>query len=337
MSETVKAVIFPHSFVSEVNLKRVLSLFNGVLLCRLGFAEKEIFMAKYAPDMVQVLNPAEHLIPGEAFGKLLSEYRRWISVNGESGASAFFAYAQERFQGDPPVYEIRGMIRNMGKTIEQDEKAKALKRLLTLSLAEELEEEQASTQALLRAMGGLDSPLKGALEDEAPSSFLSEVTALERGTLLTEERLAQILDAWVSFYGERIPGRSPLITTEPQVFRFIAETWEEFTTEGQRLDLPGVTFRFPDISNLDRDEFLKVRETLITGSGPARVLADFFHNPEMIFSDQAVPIDDSAWRTGGVQWTFLYFVPKVEGRFPKRYAFMEALSGKIIGLVGGGD
>jgi hypothetical protein len=333
MTQNLQAAIFPHSSLSEVNLKKVLSLFEMVVLFQPWFAEKAPSMAEDSPDMVKIVNPPERLKPKEDFRNLLAEYRQWVRVNNERGFPAFLAYAQDRFREELPIYEIRGMIRNTGKTVEEDEIARVLKWHLLLHLAEELEEEQQSTETLLRAIGGLDSPLKGVLEEEDVSGSLSDFPGLERETLFTDERLAQILDAWVSLYGEKVPGRGPLVTVKPQVMRYLAETWGEFVLKGQGAGLPGFTFKSPDLSTLERNEFLKRREKVFAVAGMRQAVADFCHDPGMSFPHPEVPADEAARATGGLEWTFVYLPPTGEGKFPRRCEFMNGFSGKIIGLV----
>ena len=230
MTRKLEAAIFPHASISEENLKKVLSLFEKAILFQPWFMEKAPSFGGDSPQRVQVLNPPERLKPGEHFRTLLAEYRQWVEGNQGTGLPAFLAFARERFQ-NPAVYEIRGMIRTMGKPVEEGRTSEALQCHLTLHLAEELEEEQRSAQALLHAASRLDSPLKGAIEGEDAPGLLGGVTGFERESFFTEDRLAQIIDAWFCLYGEKVPDRVPLITLEPQVMQYLRETWEEFALE----------------------------------------------------------------------------------------------------------
>ena len=332
MPQNLQAAIFPHACVSEVNLKEVLSLFERVILFQPWFMEKRPSLAEDLPEIVQVLNPPERLKPGEDFKSLLAEYRQWIRLNKGKGFPAFLAYGEDRFQ-DPRVYEIRGMIRDMGKSDGDEEKAKALQWHLTLHLAEELEEAQEGAQALFKAAGGLDSPLKGAIEEEDLPGLLSDVPGMERESFFTEERLAQILDAWVSLHGENVPGRGPLVTLSPQVLQFLKETWEEFALESQGSGLPEFTFLSPDLSKSDRDEFRRRRETVLADTSLSRSVADFCHDPGRGFPDPESQGGKPARASGGLQWTLVYLLPTGKDKFRGKYRFMQHLSGKIIGLV----
>ena len=316
-----------------MNLKQVLCLFESLILFQPWFMEKPSSMAKDLSDMVQVLNPPERLKPGEDFRSVLAECRQWIRINEGKGFPAFLAYVRNRAQEDPHIYEIRGMIRSTGKAVEEDEKAGALKGHLTLHLAEELEQEEESMETLLKALGGLESPLKGALEEEDLPGLLSDLPGVERETYFTEERSGRVLDAWLSLYGEKVPAGNPLVTVKPRVMQYIAETWEEFFLQGQGSGLPGFTFLYPDLSVLDTEEFLKRRETVLTGSGLGEAMAAFCRDPGMGFPSPESSADGPAKAAGGLKWTFVYLPPGGKGRFPGRYEFMKGLSGKIVGLV----
>lgn len=331
ITRNLQAAIFPHASISERNLKRVLSLFEKVILFQPWFMEKAPLMARDSPHLVQVLNPPERLKPGENFRSLLAEYRQWIRGNKGMGLPAFLALGRERVQ-NPPVYEIRGMIRSTGTPVEEDEKAEALQWHLTLHLAEELEEERESAETLLKTAAGLDSPLKGALEEDAPG-LLGDVSGLERETFFTEERSAQILDAWVSLYGEKVPDRVPLVTTEPQVLEYLKETWKELAVESQGSGLPEVTFLSPDLSTLGGDSFAERRETVLAGTGLGQAVIEFCRNPGAGFSSLKRQAGEPGRPTGGLQWTFFYLPPTGKERFPRKYQFMKGLSGRILGLV----
>jgi hypothetical protein len=332
MPQNLQAVIFPHASVSEVNLKKVLSLFERVLLFQPWFMEKAPSLAEDLPDIVQVLNPPERLKPGEDFRSLLSEYRQWIRLNKGKGFPAFLAYGEDRFQ-DPRVYEIRGMIRNMGKSAGEEEKAKALQWHLTLHLTEELEEAQEGAEALFKAAGQLDSPLKGAIEEEDLPGLLSDVPGMERESFFTEERLAQILEAWVCLHGENVPDRGPLVTLSPQVLQYLKEIWEEAALESQGSSLPEWTFHSPDLSASERDDFRRRRETALTGTGLKQAVADFCHDPGRGFPQHESAAEEPEKATGSLQWTLVYLLPAGKDKFPGKYRFMQHLSGKIIGLV----
>lgn len=332
MDRSLQAVIFPHASLAEEKLKKVLSLMESVILFQPWFMDGAAFLAKYAPSMVKVLNPPEGMKPGGDFRNLLAEYRQWIRVNDDRGFPAFWAYARDRLE-DLPIYEIRGMIRNLGRPSEEDERSRALRWHLTLHLAKELEEEQESTASLLRAAGALDSPLKGAIEDEDIPGWLSDVPDVEGEGVFTEERLAMVLNAWFSLYGEQIPGRGPLVTLKPQVMQYLQETWEEFVLEGRESGLPGFTFLFPDLSNVEMEDLSRRREAALNNTDLRHAITGFCHDPGKGFPHLKSSAGELNRVNGDLQWTFLFLPPHGEKKLPRKYRFVESLSGKVIALV----
>ena len=333
MTRNLQAAIFPHASISEENLKKVLSLFEKVILFQPWFMDTTLPEAEDSAGMVQVLNPPERLKPEEDIRSLLAEYRQWTRVDRSKGFAAFLAYAADKAQEDPRIYEIRGMIRNKGGAVKEDEKAEALKWHLTLHLAEELEQEQESAKTLLRALGALESPLKGAVEEGEIPTLPSDIPGLEKEPLFTEQRLERTLEAWLALYGESVPERGPLVTVKPEVMQYLAETWEEFVLRGQSPGLPKFTFLTPDLSTLDRDELVKKREDFLAGSGLRQALAGFCLDPARGFSHPEGNVDELPVAAGSLLWTFVHLPSEGQGKLPQRYGFMKGFSGKIIALV----
>lgn len=331
MKKPLQAVIFPHSRLPEEKLKQVLSVFERVILFQPWFMEKAFSAGEEFAGMIEVLNPPERLKPAEDFKRLLAEYRQWIKLKEDRGFPASLVCAEERLEADPAIYEIRGMIRNKGRGLEVEERAKTLRWHITLHLAEEMEEEQQSAEKLLRKVSGMDSPLKGAVEGDIPGGILEDRT-LGGETLFSEKRLTQILEAWTALYEEEIEGKGPLITVQPEVMAFIVETWEEFVGGGVQ-DRPAFSFSTPDPSTLGRDEFLPWRESYLAGSGLKKAILGPLERPETGFPPMRDKAAAAVPETSGLDWAFHYLPPMGEQRLPRRFGFMKKLSGKLLGLV----
>jgi hypothetical protein len=331
MMQNFRAVLFPHSYVSEANLKQVLSFFEKAILFQPWFLEKVPPMAKEWPDLIEVANPREDFRPEEGFKGLLAEYKEWMRSNYEQGLVSFAPFTLDRQEVDAPTWEIRGMIRNVGKPTVGDQRAKSLKWHLALHLAEEMEEEQQSAGNLLRSMKGLDSPLRGAVEEEHVPGLLGD---LSQGMhFFSEERLAQILDAWFALFGEKVRGHDPFITTNPQVIKYVTEIWEEFVPEKEGSRPASFTLVSPDLSPLVEQAFSERREALFTDDVRRKAVADFFQDPEANFPHGRDLGNTPESESGYLRWTFVYFSHHGDRKIPKRYEFIKHLSGKIVGLV----
>ena len=217
----LRAVLFPHSCVSEAQLKKVLSFFEEVTLFQPWFLEKVPPLAKEWPDLIKVGKPREDFKPEETFKGVLGEYRQWMMSNYGQGHASFPAADLERLEADSPIWEIRSTIRNPGKPTREEQTREVWKWHLALHLAAEMEEEQQSAVNLLRSIAGRDSPLKGALEDEDVPGMLADLPGVEHENFFSEERSAQILEAWFALFAEKAQGDDPLVTMNPQVMKSV--------------------------------------------------------------------------------------------------------------------
>jgi hypothetical protein len=333
MMKNLRAVLFPHPYVSEVRLKRVLSLFEKVTLFQPWFLEKATPLAKEWPDLVEVADPGDEFKPKEGFKGLLAEYKQWMRSNYRQGLASIQAFARDGLEADSPTWEIKSMIRNMGRTRGKDETAKALKWHLALHLAEEMGEEQQDTADLLRSVEELGSPLKGAVEEENVAGLPGDLPGLESEHLFSEERLAQILDAWFALFGKKVRGGEALITVNPRVLKFVTDTWDEYAAGGQESRPPEFNLESADLSPLGKQEFLEKRESLFTEDKRRKAVADFFRDPGTGFHAGDLRDRPESYASR-VRWTFAYFPSLGEKRIPGRYEFIRQLSGKTVGLMG---
>ena len=329
----LRAVLFPHSYVSEANLKKLLSFFEKVTLFQPWFLEKVPPLAKEWPDLIEVGNPREDFKPEEGFTGVLGEYRQWMMSDYEPGNASFPAADLDRLEDDSPSWEIRSMIRNGGKSTREEQTRKVWKWHLALHLAAEMEEEQRSAVNLLRSVAGQDSPLKGALEEEDVPGLLADLPGMEGENFFSEERLAQILDAWFALFGQKARGDDPLMTMNPQVMKTVMEIWEEFASEKEESRPMRFTLVTPDLSRLAQQAFLERREALFVEDGRRKAVADFFRNPEANFSQGRDLLNTPKSGSGYLRWTFVSFSHPGDRRIPKRYDFIRQLSGKTVGLM----
>jgi len=333
MMQKLTAFIFPHAYLSDGNLKRVLSFFDKVTLFQPWFFEKMPPMARECPDLVAVENPREDVRPKEGFKSLLADYRHWAETNYERGLPVFAAYARDRQENESHTWEIRSMIRNAGKSSEKDEAEKALKSHLALHLAEDMEEERQGAAHLLKSVEEFGSPLKGAVEEDLPG-FVEELPRIDSEPFYSEERLTQILDAWFALFGEKVRDRVPFLTMNPQVMKFVKETWEEFAPERENAGYRSITFRSPNLSALTGHAFLTGREALFAEDKLRRkALAEWFSESGAAFPPETDLGDVPKRDTGYLRWTFLSFPDLGDWKMPKRYERIGELSGKILGLV----
>jgi hypothetical protein len=334
MMRNMRAVLFPHSFVPEEDIKKALSVFHEMTLFQPWFMARPLSLATELPELVHVLTPPNHLRPPGNFKSLLGEYRQWIRNNHDKGLAAFMTVAGARGEEDPSSWEIRSMIRQTGHAVEGAEKTISLKWHLILHLATETEEEQREAEKMWKVLGRLGSPLKGSLEEEELPGLLSDLPGLDREAIFSEERLTQILEAWVGLFSDKMAGEQPLITLNPQIMDYVIYRWEEFTSPGEGPRSSRLELTLPDLSPLSQGEFLEKRKAFFEDNGLLKTVDEFCRNPENVSKlekPDAYGLLPS--RQGSLRLTLAYLFPLRERRIPRRYEFMNHFSGKVVGFI----
>jgi hypothetical protein len=335
MIQKVRAVVFPHSFVPDGDMKRALSVFDAVTLFQPWFMRKPLSVAALLPELVRVRTPSEHLRPPGNLEALLTEYRQWIRSNDEKAFAAFLAFTGARGEEDPPSWEIRRAIGRVGQRVERADEEVSLRRHLILHLAEETEAEQREAEKMFKSLKDLGSPLKGALEEDLPG-LLSDLQGLDGEAIFSKERLTQILDAWGGLFSDKLTGEQPLLTFSPQVLKYVVDTWEELAPAREGMRPSSLELPFPDLSALSPEDFLDKRKAFLEDSALPKAVGEFCHDP----GQNVFKLRNQAHggffpsRRESVLLTLRYLFPLPEGRIPRRYEFIKPFSGKIIGLIG---
>jgi hypothetical protein len=334
MMRNMRALLFPHSFVPEEDIKKALSVFHEVTVFQPWFMTRSLSVATELPELVHVLTPPNHLRPPENFKSLLAEYREWIRNNHDNGSAAFVTFAGVGEEAEPASWEIRSMIRRRGQAGEGAEKTISFKWHLILHLATETEEEQREAEKIWKSLGKLGSPLKGSMEEEELPGLLSDLPGLDREAIFREERLAQILEAWAGLFGDKMAGERPLITFNPQIMEYIIHWWEEFTPPGKGSRSSRLELTVPDLSALSRGEFLEKRKAFFEDKGLLKAVDEFCRDPENVSKLKKPDVYGLLPSgQGSLRLTLAYLLPLRERSIPKRYEFMNHFSGKIIGFI----
>ncbi len=337
MKRNIRAVVFPHSFVPDEDIRKALSVFQELTLFQPWFMNKPLSMAAEQPDLLRVLTPSDRLRPPGKFEALLADYRQWIRTNDEKAFAAFLAYTGARAGEESPSWEIRSEIRQMGQRVEGAEESASLKWHLILHLAEETEGEQREAEKMFEFVKALDSPLKGALEEEDLPGLMSDLQSLDREVIFSKERLRQILDAWTGLFSDKIPRAQPLITFSPPVLKYLSDTWEELApaAAGEGMGVSSLELTFPDLSDLNRGAFPDKGKSFLEDSTLLKAIDEFCRDPGQKVSRLKERDGNSLMspRQGSLRLALKYLFPLGEGRILRRYEFMKHFSGKMIGLI----
>ena len=164
--EDLPAILFPHAYLPESRVKKILSFFGPLTVFQPWFMERPILGSEAnEARAVQVLRPPENLKPEKGFGTRLSEYRHWIEQNSDRGYTEFLQVSQEKDLTENTTWEIRQMIRRGGRQTSAPQEDPALKWHLILHLAQDVEDQKREADKALKALKEKDVPLKGIVEE----------------------------------------------------------------------------------------------------------------------------------------------------------------------------
>jgi hypothetical protein len=280
-SANLRGTLFPHSRLSEVQLKRVLSLFDSLNLPQPWYMEKPSFVSDAEKlGMVRVLNPPETLKPAQDFRTLLSEYKAWANLHKGSDFRAFLMASPE--EGADTTWDTRGMVRRGMTDAIPYEETHSLGWHLLLHLAQEMEEDERDVEGMLRSLKRKDSPFRGAVEEEAWGNLFGELPELESGLMTDDRRLLQVLQAWFSLFAEHLRDHEPLITLRHHVMEYVSQTWEELIEERLKVMEPAITVKVLDLSQYGLEDLVELRKRIFSDPAALRLkksLVDFCRDP----------------------------------------------------------
>jgi hypothetical protein len=104
--ESLRAILFPHASLPEEMLKRALSFFGPLKLCRPWYMDRAVSLVEEGE--IQILRPPFELEPSIDVEKLLAEHRTWIRINQKQGFDALLVFSHERLKPGEAVWDIRG-------------------------------------------------------------------------------------------------------------------------------------------------------------------------------------------------------------------------------------
>ena len=256
-------VLFPHTGLAEIQMKRVLSFFDAIMLCMPWYMEPPPWIVSLKGDgLIHIKRPEGTMKPEVSFPSLLAEYRKWARENLNR---RFIPHYGARWDPDSFIentWKIRQTIRGDDKGAQIRRARRVLKWHLALHLARELEEMQTEATALLAASHEMGSPLKVLFEDDLDDRE-GEVSDSAFGLDLRQRNLSHILEAWFGLFETRVR-ESPLwLTWDEEVWNALSEGDDGKTGKGE-MDL---TFRiqWPDLSCCHRDELISLKKRLFHG------------------------------------------------------------------------
>ncbi|MGD2126237.1 MAG: hypothetical protein PVG99_09170 [Desulfobacteraceae bacterium] len=256
----LSAILFPHSSLSEPNIKKILSFFGPLTIFQPYYMDLPRFSSE-SNDLVLVqnLNPPGHLKPVERFKGILSEYKNWITVNPDKSYTAFLKASQGETTSEDTTWAIRRAIRQGGDQNSEPGEALSLKWHLVLHLAHEIEAQRQDADRLLRSLREKDSPLKGIVEEEEVENLFQDVPPFDSELMMQEAHWEQVYEAWFSLFGGLLKEHEFLITLNRQIMDHVSDLWREYATDIDGIPEMGVTFKIPNLSEHSLVELMKIK------------------------------------------------------------------------------
>lgn len=230
--------LFPHSYLSERQLRRIISSFGPITIFQPWFmAPPDFLFQKGYQDVFMVLNPPPNLKPNDDFKGLLSEYKTWIKQHRGKSSAAFLKASQSMGSAGNTTWEIREALRGKPRTNRQTrEEQQSLRWHLTLHLARDMEEEQREADRLLRELKNQESPIKDLLGEEDVKNPLTDLSQMDSDQLATLYPLDRIFEAWFGLFGGYLTGGEVLLTFSRHVMDHAAEVRDALVkVEGNRI------------------------------------------------------------------------------------------------------
>ena len=251
MSE-LPVVLFPHCYITEKNLKRILPIVERLMICQPWFMELPLStLERDEAPFIDILLPPDNMKPKEDFKRLLSEYQFWMRQNQDRGYAAFLNATQKATLSEDTSWEIRKMIRQTGQDTPVSQESHALKWHLILHLARAFEENLMAADDILKQVKQQKSPLEEALGEEAQlQNMFDDLPQSETDLFVDEHHLQQVFEAWFGLFGETLPDHGILITLSRHVITYVKKIFDDkvirLSKEAAELVSPKISSNFPD-------------------------------------------------------------------------------------------
>jgi len=315
-----------------------LSLFDRIIIFEPWYSELPGHLKKI--DAIEVRYPPESLKPGDKFLHLLAEYKGWIAQHADKGYVDFLKANQDMAWGEETTWEIRKSLQSMGKERQSaTQENLTLRWHMVLHLARELEEQRQEADQALQRLKERKSPLEGVLEDESElKDLFDDIPRFADGPPGGAYNIALVLEAWVRLFGGYLKEADFLLTTDPAVLEYLSEMYSEHGGSGNAGGENPVSFRWPDLSNLNLEDMREFKEGIRSNDqlGKLRsIIVDMANDPRGSLGRLREYPKDLEWKgsRGNLEFQVRYLDPKQFIGREKEDSAMKVLSGKTTFLL----
>ncbi len=253
------ANLFPYSYISESEIKKILSLFSPLRLFFPWFMKPpSLESMNLNSDTVDIKYPLKEMKPEENFETLLMEYSRWIQDNQDKGYTEFLRTGQEAGPSENTTWEIRQMIRSgkKGDTTTYE----TLRWHLILHLAQDMENQRQEADRILTSLKEKGILFKGIIEEsDDVQNPVKDLPSFESDFFMPEQHLRHIFEAWFALFGIYLKEDDVLLTFNRHFMDYADELWKEAGNGSQVDGISSLQFKFPDFSHLSLEDLYEIK------------------------------------------------------------------------------
>ncbi len=255
------AALFPHSRLSESEIKKILSLFGPLrMFCPWFMKPPSLESINVDSDTIDIKYPLKEMKPGENFETLLLEYSRWVQDNQDKGYTEFLKAGQGAGLSENTTWEIRQMIRS-GKGGDSPA-YETLRWHLILHLAQDMENQRREADRMLTSLKEKGILFKGIIEEsDDVQNLVEDLPSFESDFFMPEQHLKHIFEAWFALFGVYLKENDLLLTFNRHFMDYADELWKQPGNMNQVDGISSLQFKFPDFSHLPLEDLYEIKRT----------------------------------------------------------------------------
>jgi hypothetical protein len=340
----LQGLIFPHARVPVWSMKKLLSFFDHVTICRPWFlGEPDFAPLEDLADLVTVLQPPENLKPGKDVKGVLAEYQTWMKYNRDKSYIDFIKRSQGLEQPDESIWDIRGNLRQAERDQPSTMDRDTLRWHLVLHLAQEMEDQQLAAERALKDLNGGRALFEGIIEETADvAGLLEDLPQFQADFMLSRDQWKWIFEAWFGLFGGYLKGEECLVTFHEPVMNVISEWYEEFRGAGAGPSARSLRFSLPDRAEDARRDLARTKGGYFQDETLPQLksqIMNFLQNPARNFAETGQWINETAnlfpeeSSPGCLHFTMRYFPDLSGAERPGREPWLKIFFNRVMILV----
>ena len=221
----MRPVLFPHSYIHEPQLRKLLKIFDSLTVCLPWEMELPDFMT--SDNSIKTLYPPADLKPPDKIQSLLSEYRKWMKQNLDK---SYLEIIRAKQGNESASWEIRKTLGSMmSETKQHLDNNNSLPWHMILHMAREIEEQSVEAEGLLNSLKRKSPLLDGSIESvDNLYGFLDDLPRFTPEAEFSEDNVSKIIDAWFGLFENNLRTTDILLTNSKPIVEYLCEKYSKF-------------------------------------------------------------------------------------------------------------